>query len=226
MSLSVRIVLDLVRKDLVLEARTLDVLALMTILSVTILVAFRVAFDAGSTPVSPAAALWVTMAFLAALGLARPFHSEAEGGTLELLTASPATAGDLYIAKVISAALLAAFGALLTLALVLFLFGADLVSDPVSVAVLLVLGVVGLATQASLLSAASANARGRGALFAVLFLPLVLPVLLWGVQGTQAAVEGAGVGGGTVLTAAALLAAYDVLFLAVNSILARFVLQG
>ncbi len=224
--MSARLVLGLARKDLVLEARTFDVLALMTILSVTILVAFRVAFDAGSAPVSAAAALWVATAFLAALGLARPFHAEAEAGTLDLLLASPATAIDLYLAKVIAAAAVAAFGALLTLVLVLVLFGGDLVREPVAVAVLLALGVFGLAAQASLLSAASAGARTRGALFAVLFLPLVLPVLLWGVQGTQAAVGGAGFGDPAVLAAAALLATYDVLFLAVNSILARFVLQG
>lgn len=224
--MSARIILGLARKDLVLEARTFDVLALMTILSVTLLVAFRVAFDAGSAPVSPAAALWVATAFLAALGLSRPFHAEAEAGTLDLLLASPATPIDMYLAKAISAAAVAAFGALLTLALVLFLFGPDLVREPLAVALLLALGVIGLAAQASLLSAASAAARTRGALFAVLFLPLVLPVLLWGVQGTQAAVDGAGLADGTVQTAAALLAAYDVLFVAVNSILARFVLQG
>lgn len=222
--MSLRIVLTLARKDLALEARTFDILALMAILAVTLLVAFRVAFDAGSAPVSAAAALWVTTAFLAALGLARPFHAEAEAGTLDLLFASPATAIDLYLAKVIAAAAVAAFGALTTLALVLFLFGPDLVREPLAVALLLALGVVGLAAQASLLSAASAGARARGALFAVVFLPLVLPVLLWGVQGTQAAVDGSGTG--TVFTACALLAAYDALFLSVNSVLARFVLQG
>ncbi|HEX9709997.1 MAG TPA: hypothetical protein VGB42_08555 [Candidatus Thermoplasmatota archaeon] len=68
--MSLRIVLTLARKDLALEARTFDILALMAILAVTLLVAFRVAFDAGSAPVSAAAALWVTTAFLAALGLA------------------------------------------------------------------------------------------------------------------------------------------------------------
>jgi heme exporter protein B len=223
---SVRLVLDLARKDLMLEARTTDIFALMTMLSVTVLVAFRVAFDAGSAPVSAAAALWVATAFLASLGLARPFHAEAEAGTLDLLLASPATATDLYLAKAVAACAVAAFGVLLTLALALFLFGTALVRDPLAVAVLLALGVLGLALQASLLSAASAAARTRGALFAVLFLPLALPVILWGVAGTQAAVDGAGLSDPAVYTAAALLAVYDVFFLALNSLLARFVLQG
>lgn len=224
--MSARLVLGLARKDLVLEARTFDVLALMALLSITILVAFRVAFDAGSAPVSAAAALWVATAFLAALGLARPFHAETESGTLDLLLASPATATDLYLAKVLGAAAVAAFGALLTLVLVLFLFGTGLVAEPGPVALLIALGVLGFATQASLLSAASASARTRGALFAVIFLPLVLPVILWGVQGTQAAVDGAGFGDSTVQAATGLLAAYDVMFLSINSILARFVLEG
>lgn len=224
--MSLALILHLARKDLRLEARTGELLGLMLVLCALILVTLRAAFEAGSGQVSAAAALWITTGFVATLGLARPFHAEAESGTLDLLLASPATKADLYLAKAISGSVVAIIGALMALVFVWAFFGDAVLRGPLQVALLLVAGAVGLAAQAALLSAASARSRSRGAVFAVIFLPLVLPVIIWGVQGTQAAATGGALTDGAVGLHLAMLAAYDVLFLALNGVLAGFVLDG
>jgi len=79
---------------------------------------------------------------------------------------------------------------------------------------LLALGSLALAASSTLVGALIAQSRGRGALFAAVSLPLLLPVLAGAVSGTRAQWAG-----GAVAAPAQLLASYALAILAVSLVL-------
>jgi heme exporter protein B len=206
------------RKDLTLEARGLEQLALMVTLTFLIMLLFRVAYE--GSPVPAGTALWVTLVFATTAGLARSFHAEADHGTLDLLSASPAPPASIYLGKVIASAVHGAAGALAATAVALMFFGTGFLRDPASLAAFLALGCLGLSALTSFFSALSARTPARGALFPVLVVPLAIPLMLWAARGTVAATAGASWGDPSIWLNLAFIAAYDALFLALFTFMA------
>jgi heme exporter protein B len=206
------------RKDLALEGRTRDELALMGLVAVLIMLLFRVAAEGHPGLVSTA--VWVTLVFSATAALARSFHAEADHGTLDLLLASPASASALYLGKALASFVVALAGAAIALVVALLFFGTAFVQSPAPLAAFLVLGALGLAAQTAFFSALSARSRARAALFPVLVIPLLIPLMLWAARGTAAAAEGAPADAPLVWLDLAYLAVYDALFLSLYFFLA------
>lgn len=207
-----------------MEARTRDMLALMVMLVALILLLFRVASE--GTPVPAGTAVWVTMVFIATAGLARTFHGEADHGTLDLLLASPAGAASLYIGKTIAATVVILLGGGATILFAAAFFGVGFLREPGVVLAFFLLAAPGLAAQASFFSALSARSRTRAALFPVLMIPLVLPLMYWAARGTVAASLGAGFSDAAVWLNLAYIAAYDAIFVPLNSVLASYALEN
>ena len=223
--LPVSTLLALIRKDLLVEARTREAFGITLVLAVLILIVFRAAFEAVGTGQPAAPVLWIALVFATVGGLARGFHAEADHGTLDALVASPAESGQLFLAKTASGALLAIALGILTLLLAGVLIDAALLRSLWAVVPFVTLGAVGLAAVAALVSAISARARARAALMPVVALPLCLPLLLVGVQGTQAAVSIFFVAfspGGAL----AAIAAYDALVIALGYLVAPRALES
>lgn len=215
--------LEVARKDLAVEARTRDMLALMVMLAALILLLFRVASE--GTPVPAGTAIWVAMVFIATAGLARTFHGEVEHGTLDLLLASPAGASALYFGKTIAATVVVLAGGGVTLVFAVAFFGTSFLRDPLVVLAFVALAAPGLAAQASLFSALSARSRARAALFPVLMLPLALPLMYWAARGTVAVTTGAALSDPEVWLNLAFVATYDAIFVPLNSLLSSYALE-
>ncbi len=119
-----------------------------------------------------AALLWVVLLFASLASLAHTFVREVEGHTLTFLrlVASPAAIG---LGKLLFNLLFLAVLELVTVPLFLILMGAP---PPRWGAFLLVLGLgsLALAATTTLVGALVSQARGRGALFAAVSLPLLL----------------------------------------------------
>jgi heme exporter protein B len=195
------------------------------VLAVLVLIVFRAAFEVVGTAQPAAPVLWIALVFATVGGLARGFHAEADHGTLDALVASPAGGGQLFLAKAGSGALLAIALGILTLLLAGVLIDTALLWSFAAVVPFVILGAIGLAAVAALVSAISARARARAALMPVVALPLCLPLLLVGVQGTQAAISIFFV---AVSPAGALAAsaAYDALVIAVGYLITSRALEG
>lgn len=181
------------RKDLRSELRTRQALNALLLFAVCAVVAMSL----GIGPLTPArnadlrliqsTLLWIAILFAAFTGLARSFVHEEESRTAAALhLAAPPLA--VYLGKLLFNLIL-----LLMLALVAAPLSIGLlrmrISNPGLFAALLLTGSMGLVAATTLLAAIIAQASVKGALFAVLAFPLLVPLLVVAIQGTELALS-------------------------------------
>ena len=159
-----------------------------------------------------AALLWVVLLFAALSSLSHAFVREVEGHTLTLLrlVASPTA---IALGKLLFNIVFLGVIEAVTVPLYLALMGAPPPRWGAFLA-LLGLGSLALAAAATLIGAVISQTRGRGALFAGVSLPIMLPVLAATVSGTRAQWVG-----GPIAAEARLLGAYCAALLAASLLL-------
>src|SRR5262249_24513939 len=149
--------------------------------------------------------------------------SEKDSGSLEAMLLTPAGPAAIFAGKAMAAAtLLAACEAVLLPAMAVFL-GSPI--TPLVVASVL-LATVGMAALGCLFAALAAQTRARGVLLPVRALPIWIPFVVVGGRAVQLAMAGQApsalpLAGQPLLV----LADFDILFLVVASLTARFVLD-
>lgn len=177
------------QKDLRTEFRTRVGLSVLFLFALTTLVA--VSYTLGPLGASPevlAALLWVILFFTAMAGLSRAFVHEEETRTATALRlAAPPEA--VYLGKFALNLLLLLGVELVVVPLFGLLMGLPIEKPGLLVGILL-LGDWGIAEVSTLLAAMVAQARGKGALFAILALPLLLPLLIVAIGATRMAYYG------------------------------------
>jgi heme exporter protein B len=137
-----------------------------------------------------AALLWITVLFAAFTGLARAFVQEEETRTAAALRlAAPPLA--VYLGKLLFNLLLLLLLDAVVTALFAVLLRVQIGTLGLFLALLLA-GSVGLVAATTLIAAMIARAGARGALFAVLSFPLLVPLLVVAVQSTSRALDGVG----------------------------------
>jgi heme exporter protein B len=178
------------RRDLLAEWRTRIAVNALFLFAFAVLV--LVGYAVGPTRLAPedrptvnAVLLWIVIFFSAMTGLARVFVKEEEAGTasaLRLAAPPPAVLLGKYLVNLVL--LFAVMAFIVPLFLVLTSFT---IECPPLFLVLLVLGGLGLAGASTFTAALVSKAAAKGALFAVLSIPLLLPPLVAAVSGTQVA---------------------------------------
>ena len=156
-------------------------------------------------PVVNSVLLWIVLFFSAMTGLSRTFVAEEETGTAAALrlTAPPAA---VFLGKLLSNLVLLLVVSAFVVPLFLGLMSFGIASAALFLAVLF-LGGIGLGAASTFVAAIVAKTSAKGALFAVLATPLLLPPLVAAVTGTRiAATEAEMAAGADVLR---LLVAYD-----------------
>jgi len=158
------------------------------------------------------ALLWVVLLFAALASMGHAFVREVEGHTLTLLrlVASPTA---IALGKLLFNLVFLVVIEAVTVPLYLVLMGAPPPRWGEFLA-LLGLGSLALACATTLVGAVIAQTRGRGALFAGVALPLLLPVLAAAVSGMRSQWAG-----GPIVAEARLLAAYAVALFGVSLLL-------
>ena len=203
----------LLRKEMLVELRTLESVPGMSLFSVTTFVVFHFALNRNSIDGDEAAGiLWVTLLFAAMLGINRLFVADAEEGALDGFLLAPVDRTALLAAKV-----LALLSYLVVLELVavpafaLLLLGPSLGPGLGGLVAVLALGDVGVAVIGTLISALTVRTRARDLLGPLLTLPLLVPVVIAAARATSPllAVRAAEAPAGRWLLT---LAVYDLLF--------------
>ncbi len=191
MSIILRRTLAVFRKDLRSELRTRYTLnaILLFVLTTVMMIAFATRGEIVNDGVA-SGLLWVIMFFSAMTGLARAFVAEEERGTSLLLRLSSPPAA-VFFGKLLYNVLMTLLLNFAGITLFFIFVGGVAVGSPGLF--LLVIALASLATAASttLISAIIARSRSRGALFPVLSFPIMLPLVLPGVELTLLALGGA-----------------------------------
>lgn len=215
-----RVAVAVARKDLRSEARSRELLPALGQFAVLALLIANFAFDLeeGGTRIAPGV-LWLAITFAGLLAFGRAFAGERDQGSLEPMLLTPASRAAIFLGKAgAAAALLSACELVMVPALGIF-FNIPVLS--VGLAATLVLATVGMAGLGCLFAAIAAQTRARDVLLPALALPLWLPFVVVGGRAVQMALGS----GGDVRGALALLLDFDILFLVVASLAARFVLD-
>lgn len=221
----------LLMKDLRQEFRTKEMLVSMGIYALLVIVVFGVALSfarpgADFLEVS-GGLLWALVVFTSLLGLNRSFSHETENGCLEGLLLAPLDRGVVFLAKATSS--LVFLGIVEIIAVPLYWVFFSSFAAPAATAALivmpLVLGSVGIAGIGTLLSTITAATRGKDVMLALLFVPIVFPLLYACVSATTAALVGGVLMEEAFATSLALAAGYDVIMLLASWVLYDFVVS-
>jgi heme exporter protein CcmB len=180
-----------VRKDLLVESRSREVVytSLLFAMSCMLVFAFGLVKEGQVVTDAAAAILWITIAFAGTLALGRVFDRERQNETLRALLLAPASRASIYVGKFLGVLALLLLVEVVVVPLVALMFGAALFRYPWLTFALLAAGSVGYAAVGTLFAAMLARSRSRGALLPVLLYPITVPVIIGGVRGTAALIQ-------------------------------------
>jgi heme exporter protein B len=203
----------LLRKELLVELRTLESVPGMSLFAVSTLVVFHFALQRSTIDGDLAAGvLWVTLLFAAMLGLNRLFVADAEQGGFDGFLLAPVDRTAMLLAKALTLLVYLLVLELVAVpAFALLLLGAPLGPALGGLVAVLALADVGLALIGTLIAALAVQTRARDLLGPLLALPLLVPIVIAGARAT-APLLGAGHAGAPSGRWLALLGLYDLVF--------------
>ena len=219
------VVYAVARKDLRAELRGRELLPALAQFVVLALVIANFAFDLDlvSGPRLSPGILWLVLVFAGLVVFGRAFAAEKESGSLEAMLLTPAGPAAIFAGKALAAAaLLVACEAVLLPAMAVFL------GSPISAAVVVtvLVATAGMASLGSLFAALAAQTRARELLLPVLALPIWVPFVIVGGKAVQVAMSGQSLAALPLSSQPlVVMADFDILFLVVASLAARFVLD-
>ena len=175
-------------KDLVVERRSKETLNALLFFSLALLFVFQ--FTLGPDRERLAAVLpgvlWLGFILSGVLGLGRTFLVERDNDCWEALLLAPGDKSAVYVGKLAASLALMLVVEATVLALFTVFFNVDLGPALPGLALVILLGTIGIAAVGALFAAMTAQVRARELLFPVLLLPVLVPVLLGTVKATEA----------------------------------------
>jgi heme exporter protein CcmB len=189
----IKTALLVLKKDIAIELKSLEILSTTLFFAVTCVLIFSFGFvnegEALDRVMVPSAILWIAVAFSGMLALGRTFERERYGETLRALLLAPAPRSAVYTGKLLGIILLLSLTELLLLPMIAFVFQAPLFRSPLLVSALLIAGTIGFAAVGTLFAAMLVRSRAREVMLPILVYPFTIPVLIAGVRGTSALLQ-------------------------------------
>jgi heme exporter protein B len=179
-------------KDIRSEFRTRYAISAIVMFAVVTIIA--VGFATGGIPLETqmhGIFLWLVIYFASLAGLAQSFIKEEENRTVDALKIY-APSASVYGGKYLFNLLLLVSLEIIIVPLYAVLIGLKVESLSLFFGVL-ILGTLGLAGSTTLVAAIISKTSMKGVLFAVLAFPLILPLLVMAIRGTQKALAGGAV---------------------------------
>ena len=179
------------RKDLTVEMRSGEIAytTLFFAASCVLIFAFALVKEGRAPEGGAAGILWIAILFASTLALGRTFERERQAETLRALLLAPVPRPAIYVGKLLGIIALLAAAEVVLLPLVDFLFTARLFAHPLWLSGIVITCTIGLAAVGTLFAAMLVRTRSRDMLLPVLLYPVVVPVIIAGVQGTSALLQ-------------------------------------
>ena len=210
-------------KDILLELRTKDVIGSVIIFAIMVTVVFNFALNVTPQLVNVMAPgiLWVSFTFAGIIAMNRTFTVERDHGSLDGVILCPISRDSIYFGKMISALIFLLIMEAVLLLIFAGIFNFQLIS--LNLVVTMGLASIGFAAVGTLFAAMSVNTRSREIMLPILFLPVVAPVIIGGVEASIHAVSGNGFS--QVLIWWRFLVIFDVVYLVICPWVFHFVLE-
>ena len=219
---ALRVAVAVGAKDLRIETRGRNLLGTVLPFSMTLLIAFGLAFGPGVSRLAAIAPglLWIAILFSAVLVIRRSYEIEGENDALENYVLAPIDKSAVFFGKAGAGALqLIALEAMLAVAATVLL-GLAPASRIALFTLALQLGTAGLVFIGTLFGLAAQSDRAREALFPLIVFPLVTPVVVASIEVSQPNVPIAEARSWLLL-----LVAYDVVAAVLASFLYGFLVE-
>ena len=173
-------------KDLRIELRSKEIVYTMAFFGGLIVVIYAMAFPIRPELVRAATPgmLWVALAFTGTIALGRAFDRERENDTMRALLLSPVPRLSVFLGKAAAMAVLIAVVALICVPLLTLWLQAPLLAYPGELALVVALGVIGIALVGSVFAATLLYVRSRDVLLPVILYPLLVPLFFAGAKCT------------------------------------------
>jgi heme exporter protein B len=186
----------ILRKDIVMELRTKEMITSMGLYTLLTLVVYYVALSqAGNgfdVRLIAGGLLWLAFLFTSMLGLNRSLVHEKDQGCLDALLLAPLDRPIIFFGKAVGNLIFLLIVEVMTLPIFVFMFlaGKPIVGPIWGIALSLFVGAVGIAGIGTLLATMSVNTKGKDFILAVLFIPIMFPLLYAAVAATSAVIIG------------------------------------
>lgn len=212
-------------KDMVTEMRTKELFSSMFIFALIILAIFNIAFGF-STELIPAAApaiLWISFTFAGVLALGRSFAMEQEGGAITGMLLTPVDRSVVFIGKMAGNVVFVFIVELILVPIFVVFFNLPLWGSMPELVAVIGLGTVGFVAVGTLFSAMAANTGLREVMLPILLFPIIIPLIVSSVRLTEAIIAGKGLG--SSMGSLQVLIAFDIVFVAVCSLVFEYVID-
>jgi len=188
-----------------------------------VLVIFSFTFNpsSGTAKLVAPGILWVSFTFSGVLGLNRVFSVERDNSHMEGLKLCPVERSVIYWGKLLSSFIFMLAIEIIITPIFLILFNLPLFMP--RLALIIVMATAGFASVGTLFSALAMNTRARDILVPILFLPIVVPVIIAGVEATALTLEGRA--WGDMSTWLQIIVACDIIYLVAATLAFDFVIE-
>ena len=177
----------LVRKDLLLELRTKEIIIPMFSFGLAIILIFALSFNASQAinhTFSPGL-LWIIILFISSLGLHRMFVLEKEFDAFALSLAAPIDRGLIFLSKAISGTILLLIAEIMIIPPFLIFLNLSIPDNWIIMVLILFIGDLGIMSIGAIVSGLSMRAKLSEVLLPILFFPLVSPHIIACVKATN-----------------------------------------
>ena len=222
----------LLAKDLRQEFRTREMLTSMGIYALLVIIVYGAALALTANGLDimrmGGGLLWVLIVFSSLLGLGRSFAREKEQGCMDGLLLVPLDRSVVFLSKATANILFMLVVEIIAVPLFFFFFmsGQPVAPTFPAIAAPLAVGTVGMAGIGTMLSTITMNTRSKDVMLAVLFIPLIYPLLSACVTSTTAAIAGTELWTEFFVMPLVLACGYDIVMLLVCWVLYDFVLSA
>jgi len=222
----------ILRKDIVMELRTKEMITSMGLYALLVLIIYYVALSQAGTNFDvsriSAGLLLLAIVFTSMLGLNRSLVHEQDQGQLDALLLSPIDRPILFFGKAVTNLIFLVIVEVIITPLFYFIFMGSAHTSQMGplwmVALVLLLGSIGIAGVGTLLATMSVNTKGKDFVLAVIFIPLMFPLLLAVVTALNAVILGNPDATSVFWRFTGIAFGYDVITIAIAYALYEFIL--
>lgn len=215
----------LVRKDLISELRTKEMLSSMLIFAFLTTVVFSFAFEPDTETVKRVfpGIIWVAFIFAGILGLNRSFGTEKSNDCITGLMLCTPDREVIYLSKTISNLIFMFIMEAITLPILFILFDYRLKGSFLLLITIVVLGTWGFIAVGTFMSAMAINIRNSEVLLPIILFPLIVPVFIAAVRATGIVINGGN--WADTVTWLEVIGAFDVIFTVIPWLLFDYLLE-